>query len=711
MASQRDVALGRIVRGACPHDCPDTCALEYRVADGRLVEVRGARDHSVTDGTLCTKVARYPLRLYHRERVLYPLRRIGPKGVQTPRWQRVTWEEALADIARRLRVILRDHGAESILPYSYAGNMGLIQNASLDRRFFHALGASRLDRTICSSAGSAGLAVTLGSRLGMDIEGFSAAKLIIFWGANPITSNLHLWSRCQEAKRRGATLIAIDPYCSLTAKHCHEWLPIRPGTDAALALGLMHVLVREDLLDRDYIARYTLGFEALRERLATWPPERAAAVCGVPAATIEALARRYGATRASAIRLNYGLQRHGGGAMAVRTIACLPALTGAWRSGAGGLLLSTSGAYPVRTDYLERPDLMPRGSHGGLPRIVNMSALGDALSPEGVPATALTGEGSRTPIYALFVYNSNPAAVAPEAQKVLAGLRREDLLTVVHEHFITDTARYADYVLPATMQPEHEDIHRSYGHYDVLLNRQALPAPGECVPNTEFFRRLAHALDLTDPALFESDRSLIEHALDWQHPSLAHTSFAELWERGHVRLNLPRADGFIAPFAAGGFGTASGKCEFYSPMLAARGLDPLPNYVAPHESDDEALAARYPLALISPPERHFMNSTFANVAELSKFHEPARLKLHPRDAAARGLAAGERVRVWNDRGAITLELEITADVRPGVAVLLWGHWRDQAGVEGHVNDLTSQALTDWGGGATFYDCRVEVARA
>jgi len=695
-----------IVRGACPLDCPDTCALEYHVRGGYVEEVRGAADHSVTAGVLCTKVARYPLRLHHRDRVLYPLRRSGPKGAA--RFERVPWAEALADIADRFRTICQHEGAEGILPYSYAGNMGLIQYGSMDRRFFHALGASQLDRTICSSAGAAGLQVTLGARLGMDVEAFADADLILLWGSNPVTSNLHLWSRCQEAKKRGAMLVAIDPYRSLSAEKCHHWLPIRPGTDAALALAIMHVLIREDLIDRDYIDRYTLGFEALAGRVADWTPDKAAAICGLESDVIKELALRYGRTRRTAIRLNYGLQRHGGGGMAVRTIACLPALTGAWRSGAGGLLLSTSGAYPIRTHVLERPDLMPRARDGRLPRIVNMSALGDALSPHGIPTSALSGKGSTQPVKALVVYNSNPAAIAPDSRRVLAGLAREDLFTVVHDHFVTDTARYADYVLPATMQPEHVDIHRSYGHYDVLVNHRAVEAPGECVANTELFRRLAAAMGMTDPLLQESDQQLIRDALDFTHPSLQHTTFDELWERGHVRLAYPRVDGYIAPFAEGGFGTPSGRCEFYSATLAARGLDPLPNYVPPHAATASD-ADRHPLMLISPPERNFMNSTFANIAELASIHGAPRIRVHPVDAEARCLHDGSRVRVTNDRGVIELAVTITTDTRPGVVTLLWGHWRDAEGIIGHVNDLTSQALTDLGGGATFYDCRVEIS--
>jgi anaerobic selenocysteine-containing dehydrogenase len=687
-----------MVRGACPHDCPDTCALEYHVENGKLIEVKGSAAHSVTGGVLCTKVAKYPLRTYHPTRIKTPLKRIGAKG--EGKFAPISWDEALATIASKFKSIIAEHGAEAILPYSYAGNMGLLQYSSIDRRFFHAIGASQLDRTICSSAGGAGLQITLGARLGTDVEAFAHSELIILWGTNPITSNLHLWSRCQEAKRRGAKLIAIDPYKSLSAEKCHQWLAIKPGTDAALALAMMHVLIRDDLLDHHYIANHTLGFSHLKTRVHEWTPERAAQVCGIDANEIETLARAYGRTKKAAIRLNYGMQRHGGGGMAVRTVACLPALTGAWTEASGGLLLSTSGAFPINTAYLERPDLMPRNVSGELPRMVNMSALGDALNDLRQP-----------PVKAIYVYNSNPAAVAPDGNKVLTGLAREDLFTVVHDIFVTDTARYADIVLPATTQPEHDDIHRAYGHYDITLNRRAIAPLGESLQNTEVFRRLAKAMNLTDPCLAESDESMIANAFDWSHKTLAGQSFASLERDGFLRLNYPKKDGFITPFANGGFGTPSGKCEFYSETLAARGLDPLPTYTPPHEYDDATLTQKFPLALNTPPARNFMNSTFANIEELAKPHGAPTIHLHPADAHARNVREGERVRVWNDRGEMKLAAKITDDTREGVATILWGHWRNHPGAEGFVNDLTSQALTDLGGGATFYDCRVEVATA
>ena len=722
----------RITKGACPHDCPDTCALEYHVAGGKLIEVKGSATHSVTAGVLCTKVAKYPLRTYHPTRIKTPLKRVGAKG--EGKFVPISWDEALTTITSKFKSIISEHGAEAILPYSYAGNMGMLQYASMDRRFFHALGASQLDRTICSSAGAAGLTVTLGSRLGTDMEAFAHSELIILWGTNPITSNLHLWSRCQEAKRRGAKLIAIDPYRSLSAEKCHQWLPIKPGSDAALALAMMHVLICDDLLDHDYIAKYTLGFEALKARAAEWTPQRASEICGIPVADIEALAKAYGSTKKAAIRLNYGMQRHGGGGMAVRTVACLPALTGAWREASGGALLSTSGAYPMNLAYLERPDLMPK-IDGTLPRVVNMSALGHALAwsapvcplslgervgvrevavnpaldrtdtPSPPLAPLPEREGNQQAIKALVVYNSNPAAVAPDGNAVLKGFARDDLFMVVHDVFITDTARYADIVLPATTSPEHDDINRSYGHYDLVLNRRAIDPVGESLPNTEVFRRLAKAMNLTDPCFDETDESMIRHAFDWSHFSLAGQSFDTLERDGFLRLNYPKKDGFITPFAEGEFGTPSGKCEFYSDALAERGFDPLPTYIPPHESATEA----FPLALNTPPARNFMNSTFANIEELAKPHGAPTVQLNPLDAAARKLIEGQTVRVFNGRGVMKLAAHVTDDTRAGVATILWGHWRNHPGAEGFVNDLTSQALTDLGGGATFYDCRVEVA--
>jgi len=681
-----------VVRGACPHDCPDTCALITTVENGRAIKVEGAPDHPTTRGTLCTKVARYLERTYSEQRLLHPMRRAGPKG--SGRFERITWEEALDTIAARFKAIAASSdGPQAILPYSYAGTMGLLQYGSMDRRFFHKLGASLLDRTICATAGKAGYAATIGGSIGTDLEQFENARLILIWGSNPIVSNLHLWSRVQEAKRRGAKLIAIDPYRSLTAEKCHQHLALLPGTDAALALGMMHVLIAEDLLDRDYIARHTLGFEALEARVREYPPQRAAQITGLARDDIVALARDYGTIKPAVIRLNYGMQRHAGGGMAIRTAACLPALVGAWRDPAGGALLSSSGAYPVDRQALERPDLI--WNH---PRTINMSTIGDALL-----------EAKDPRVRALYVYNSNPVAVAPESPKVVEGFSREDLFCVVHDIFLTDTADYADIVLPATTQLEQLDVLSSFGHLYVLANNPAIAPVGESKPNTEVFRLLAQKMGFEEPCFRESDEEIARHAFVAAHPHAQGLDWDLLKAEGWQRLNVPTP---FAPFAEGNFPTPSGKCEFYSETLARQGVDPLPTYIPPRESvaSNPMLAHRYPLAMISPPARNALNSSFANLPVFAENEATPRLEIHPDDARARGIASGDPVRVFNDRGTLALTARVTERARRGVVVALSIWWRKLSPDGTNANMVTGQALTDLGRAATFYDCLVEVAR-
>jgi anaerobic selenocysteine-containing dehydrogenase len=681
-------ALTRVVRGACPHDCPDTCALDVTVADGRVVKVAGAADHPPTAGVLCTKVACYPERIYHPDRLLYPLRRVGPKGPGA-RFERISWNAALACIAERFRQIAAADGAEAIVPYSYAGNSGLLGYGSMDRRFFHRLGAAQLDRTICASAGAMGYRATIGGSVGFDADQVVNARLIILWGSNSVVSNLHFWRLAQAAKRRGARLIAIDPCRTTSAEKCHQHIALLPGTDSALALGLMHVLIRDDLLDHDYIARHTLGFDALRQRAMAYPPERVAAICGISTTEIEQLAREYGSTRPAAIRTNYGINRTAGGGMALRTVACLPALTGAWRDAAGGVLLSTSGNYPVDSAALERPDLMPTPT----PRTINMSTIGhDLLHAQ--PA-----------IKALFVYNSNPVAVAPQAQEVVRGFARDDLFTVVHDLFQTDTADYADILLPATSHMEQLDIHKSYGHLHLQVNQPAIAPLGEALPNTELFRRLAREMGFSESCFSDSDDDLCRQAFDWSDPRLAGWSWERLKADGHARLNLPQNQ---APFAQGGFPTPSGKCEFYSQMLADLGLDPLPDFIAPREWRQSPLAAEFPLALITPPARNFLNTSFANSPRFLAQEESPAVHLNPADATARGIADDHPVRIFNRRGEFHARAVVTDRVRPGVAMATSIWWRKLSPDGRNCNEVTSQALTDMAGGATFYDCLVEV---
>jgi anaerobic selenocysteine-containing dehydrogenase len=682
-----------VVRGACPHDCPDTCALLTTVENGRAVAIRGAPDHPSTDGVLCTKVARYLERTYSDQRLLYPQRRIGRKG--EGRFERISWNDALGIIADRFAAIAASAaGAEAILPYSYAGTMGLLQYGSMDRRFFHRLGASLLERTICAAAGKAGWGAVIGASVGMDVEQYVNSSLILIWGSNPVASSLHFWTRAQEAKRRGAKLIAIDPYRSATAEKCHQHIALLPGTDGALALGLMHVLIAEDLLDHDYVERYTVGFAALAARAAEWTPERTAVTCGLTRDEVINLARDYGTIKPAAIRVNYGMQRTAGGGNAMRAVACLPALIGAWRDPAGGALLSSSGTYPVDSAALERPDLIR-----GRPRTINMSTIGDALLDASAP-----------PIEAIYVYNSNPVAVAPETAKVRAGFAREDLFCVVHEIFQTDTADFADILLPATTQLEHLDIHNSYGHLDALANNPAIAPLGEALPNTEVFRRLAARMGFTESCFLDSDDALARQAWRRGDVRARDLDWDALKRDGWKRLNLPTV---YAPFAQGGFPTPSGKCEFMSAALAAQGHDPLPDYIAPRESvaSNPTLGQRYPLAFISPPNRNFLNSSFGNLPSFTAEERTPRLDLNPSDAAVRNIHDGDQVRIFNDRGSFTATARVTDRARPGVAVAPSIWWQKLSPDGCNANAVTSQALTDLGRAATFYDCLVEVCRA
>ncbi|WP_422011794.1 molybdopterin-containing oxidoreductase family protein [Roseateles sp.] len=673
----------RTVLGACPHDCPDTCALQITVEHERVIKVQGRAEHPSTHGALCTKVSRYPERTYHAERLLHPLKRVSRK-TEAPAFVQVTWAEAIADIAARLTAIAaRD--PQAIQPYSYAGTMGLIQGEAMAGRFFNALGAARLDRTICASAGGAGLAATYGHKLGMHTRHFAGAKLIIIWGSNSIASNLHFWTYANQAKRDGAKLICIDPRKTETADKCHQHIAVLPGTDGALALGLMHELIVHGWLDQDYIERHVDGWDELREKALAWPPERVAATCGISADEVRGLARDYGErdalTAPAAIRMNYGLQRVRGGGNAVRLIALLPCLTGAWRHESGGVLLSSSGWFaPYKNPALERPDLLA----GRTPRMVNMSTIGDALLAE-----ASAEFGPR--IEALVVYNSNPVAVAPESPKVVKGFQREDLFTVVLEHFMTDTADLADYVLPATTQLEHLDVHTSYGHTDVLMNQPAVAPLGEAKTNTQIFRELAAAMGLTDAAFSDSDEALAAQAFT------SDIDMALLRTQGWQTLPIAEA-----PFAEGGFRTPNGRAQ-------AAGADYLPNYESAQASPE--LAARYPLAMISPPARNFLNSSFVNVKSLRDIEGEPLIEMHADDAAARGLADGTLVAAFNDRGRYVAKLKVSTRARPGVVNGLGVWWRKLGAQGTNVNEVTHQRLTDMGNAPAFYDCLVQVEAA
>ncbi len=687
-------ATATIVRGACPHDCPDTCATLVTVEDGRATRIQGDPDHPFTQGFLCTKVNRYLERTYHADRVLTPLRRVGPKG--SGEFAEASWDEALDVIALRLNEIARSaDGPQAILPYSYAGTMGFLQGESMDRRFFHLLGASLLDRTICATAGMMGMRMTVGASIGADAEGVPQSDLVLLWGTNTLTSNPHLWPQVLKARAKGAPVICIDPIRTRTAEQCDEWIGIRPGTDAALALGMMHVLFAEGLQDDDYLARYTLGADDLRERVREYPPARVAAITGIPEERITRLARQYGKAHSAFVRINYGLQRHGGGAMAVRTIACLPAVTGHWRLPGGGVQLSSSGNFAFDKATLQRADLAPAWT-----RTINMSLLGNALT---APDAGVGGP----PVRALVVYNSNPGAIAPDHDAVVRGLRREDLFTVVLEHFRTDTCDYADWILPATTQLEHWDVHFSYGHLYASLNKPSIAPVGQALPNTEIFRRLAARMGLEHECLHDDDVALVKQALGSTDSRMATVTWEALDEHGWVRLNLPKP---YAPFAEGRFPTPSGKCEFRSERMAAMGLDPLPAFTPPHEFPESVpeLAARYPIALVSSPAHQFLNSTFVNVGPLQRAAREPEVSLHPRDAERRGITDGVMVMVENDRGHFRATARVREGIREGVAWAPGVWWAKLSGDGSHVNSTTSQRLTDMGGGPTFYDNLVEI---
>jgi anaerobic selenocysteine-containing dehydrogenase len=689
LAETSPADVPRTVQAACPHDCPDTCAMRVTVQGDKVIRLQGDPDHPPTNGALCTKVSRYAERTEHAERVLNPLKRVGPKG--EGKFVEVSWDEALGDIAGRLAEIAA-RAPEAIVPYSYAGTMGMVQGEGMAARFFNQIGASRLDRTICSNAGGDALAATYGAKVGMHVEHYAESRLIVIWGSNSIASNLHFWPIALAARRAGATLVCIDPRRTETAEKCHHHLALTPGSDGALALAVMHELIVNDWLDHDYVERHVDGWAGLRERALAWTPERTSVECGLSVEQIREFARLYGTSSPAAIRLNYGMQRVRGGGNATRLIALLPCLVGAWRHRAGGMLLSSSGwIAPFKNPAFARTDLLA----GRTPRIVNMSTIGDDLLRE-TGATMPDGSAFGPRIEALVVYNSNPVAVAPQSKQVAAGFRREDLFTVVLEHFLTDTADYADYVLPATTQLEHWDVHGSYGHTYVVINEPALTPRGQARSNAAIFRALAAGMGLTDPCFADDDLALAQQALEGPVP------FEQLRAVGWARLPLPDA-----PFADGGFPTANGRAQCDVPGIG------LPDYLPPYESVRSApeLARRFPLAMISPPARNFLNSTFVNVKSLRAIEQEPVLEIAAPDAAARGIASGDEVRVFNDRGEYRCVARVSERARAGVVHGLGVWWRKYGLGGTNVNELTHQRLTDMGRAPSFYDCLVEVERA
>ena len=704
----------KVVRAACPHDCPDTCAMLVTVEDGRAVDVRGDPEHPFTRGGLCVKVNNYEQRVYSPERLLLPLKRSGPKG--SGQFERIGWHEAMNTIRSRWTDIIDQFGATAILPYSYLGTEGILNGLNVGDAFFNKLGATISERTFCDSGSCTAYFMTIGPSPGMDPESFKHSKYIILWACNTISTNLHHWPFIAEAKNKGAKLVVIDPFKTRTAREADWHIPIRPGTDAALALGLMNVIIGEDLVDQDYVQNYTTGFDELKERARAYPPEMVAEITGIPAQDIRTLAREYATTQPSVIRIGVAIERHAGGGQTVRAAACLPALVGAWRHVGGGMLQLPIWAFPVKWENLMRPDWITPGT-----RVLNQWRLGPALTGE---------EPLDPPIKSLFVYNSNPAIVVPEQEKIIQGLKNEDLFTVVSEQFLTDTARYADIVLPATTQLEQFDLMFSWGHLYLSLNQQAIAPLGESVSNTELFRRLARTMGFDDRQWQRSDEEMAADALDWANPALQGITMDLLKEKGWARLNVGTPDTY-APHANGNFLTPSGKCEFKASMAAGGNfvlplfrqgsnefqagepVDPLPTYILPNESPatNASLAAKYPLNIISPKSHAFLNSSYGNLPRQLHHAGEQFVLVNPKDALARNVGEGSPVRIFNDRGSFEAIAKVSSDIMPGVVVAPLGYWQSLSRTGATVNALNPPAFADLGRAPTFSDTLVEVAIA
>ena len=697
--------MKQVVHAACPHDCPDACGVLITVEDGRATKIQGDPAHPVTRGFLCAKVTKYLDRVYSPERVLYPLRRVAPKGfaernvrATRPDFERISWGEALNEIAKRLKNITAEFGSEAILPFSFAGTLGKLGYGSMDRRFFHRLGASQLHRNICSEAGAAGVKSVYGINMGTDPEQFRHSRYIIAWAANIHATNVHLWPFIEEARRQGAKLVVIDPYKTRTAA-CADWhLPINPGTDVALALAMMHVIIAENLHDTDYVTQHALGFDDLRAKVQEYPPEKVAPATGISAADIRKLAHEYATVRPAVIRMNYGIQRSENGGTAARVVSMLPIITGSWKEVGGGFQLSTSGAHKLNDDVLERPDLMQKAL-GRPARTLNMAELGKQLNYTNDP-----------PVKALFVYNSNPAASCPNHNDVIRGLMRPDLFTLVHEQFFTDTTDYADIVLPATSFFEHKDLQTAYGHYYLQISNQAIEPLGECRSNVDLFRALAERMGFDDECFQDSVDDMIDQALNAANPWLKGLTRQRLENEGHIRLNFEGNGASPKPFlpwAQGHFRTPSGKAELFNERLKDQGLDPVASFVPPAESRHAAGAKAFPLELLARKADNFLNSTFSNIPSMQSMEETGLLEISRKDAETRGIHDGDPVRVFNNRGSIQLTARVDGKVSAGlVAAKL--NWAKLTPGNLNINVLTSEKLTDLGNSAVFYSVLVEV---
>ncbi|HEX6358639.1 molybdopterin-dependent oxidoreductase [Actinophytocola sp.] len=703
-----------VVRGACPHDCPDTCALTITVQDGRAVSVTGDHEHPFTRGGLCVKVDNYLDRVYSPDRVLFPMRRTGPKG--SGRFERISWDAALDEISKRFRSISAEYGPEAIMPVSYLGTQGILNGLNVGDPFFAKLGATIAERTYCDSGSCTAYMMTIGDSAGVDPENIVHSRFILVWACNIMSTNLHLWPVIAEARKRGAKVVVVDPVRTRTAKAADWHIPIRPGTDGALAMAMMHVIINEGLTDDDYVANHTVGYDQLVERVRQYTPEWAAEETGVPAEDIRRLAREYAGGQPSVIRIGVAVERHAGGGQAVRALSCLPALVGAWRKPGGGILQLPLWAFPVNWGAMMHPEMLEPGK-----RIVNQYLLGAALTG---------GMKLDPPIKALMVYNTNPVVVCPDQDKLVEGLRREDLFTVVSEQFMTDTAELADIVLPATTQLEQDDIMFSWGHLYVTYNHRSIEPLGEAVPNTELFRRLAARMGFTDPVFQRTDADMIAEAFDWSAPAMRGITVESLKERGWQRLSVPPPDEY-APHAEGGFPTASGKVEFVSSAAAGGNfvvplfrqgsndhqpgtpVDPLPHYIPPREAahTNPELAAKYPLNLLTPKPHAYLNSSDGNLPFHRRVQGDAAILIHPSDASARGIVTDDDVRVFNDRGSFVMKAKVDPSVLTGVTVSAYGAWRMHATSLSTVASVNPVAFADLGNAPTFSDTLVQIEKA
>jgi len=700
----------KTAHGGCPHDCPDTCAMIYEVEGGKLVGVKGNPDHPMTRGGLCVKLKDYEKRHDHPDRLLYPLRRIGPKG--TKQFERISWDDALDEITSKWQAIIAEHGPHAILPNSYLGNQGLVHGLNGGDAFFNRMGATVCERTFCGEGSCTAWLLTVGPTAGVDPESFIHAKYIVIWACNSVSTNLHHWHIVKDAQKKGAKVIVIDSYASKTAKEADWHIAPKPGTDGALAMAIIYTLIEENLVDQDYIDNYTVGYSDLAERARPRTPEWAEQITGVPAADIRKFAREYATTPPAAIRLGVALERSYGGGQAIRAVSCLPALIGAWRHVGGGAMQFSVWEHPYKFDVICRPDLIPEGTP-----VVNNLQLGRVL----------TGEIKLdTPIKSLMCWNTNPVTQAPETDKIIEGLKREDLFMISAEHFISDTAAYADIILPASMGAEMEDMVLSWGHLYLTYNEKCVDAPGEAIPNNEIFRRLAKRMGYEEENFKWSDSECLENYVDWDSPACNGIDLAYLRKQGFARLTVGTKDD-RAPHQQGNFPTPSGKCEFklngarnfvagpfrqmYEGFQAGELLDDLPDYVASRETPETnpELAAKYPLNIISPKSHGFLNSCYANMDQKIKGQGEQFVLIHAQDADSRGIKHGDKVRVFNDRGAFEADAKITEDVNAGLIVATLGYWRQLN--NGTVNCISSAEFVDMGHAPSFSDNLVQIELA